>query len=198
MNYMKYKNILRKQWIILFAFIFIFIFLFSLFALFIGSRYFHLYEGIVQVKVKNTENIKYIIIEPISKEIYTSFLQLSEFIIYDYNGKKIDYTASSSNGILNDDKKYDYIALTDSDNTTYFQSGNVECTLKIIPKNPELKISKILIKNIVDECCIERLRSYKISIVNENFDVFFTKDFSDMENLYTSPFMEEILIDYEY
>jgi hypothetical protein len=195
---MKYKNILRKQWIILFAFIFIFIFLFSLFALFIGSRYFHLYEGIVQVKVKNTENIKYIIIEPISKEIYTSFLQLSEFIIYDYNGKKIDYTASSSNGILNDDKKYDYIALTDSDNTTYFQSGNVECTLKIIPKNPELKISKILIKNIVDECCIERLRSYKISIVNENFDVFFTKDFSDMENLYTSPFMEEILIDYEY
>jgi len=157
-----------------------------------------LYEGIVQVKVKNTENIKHIIIEPISSKIYTSYLQLSEFIIYDYNGKKIDYTASSSNGILNDDKKYDYIALTDSDKTTYFQSGNVECTLKIIPKNPELKISKILIKNILDECCIERLRSYKISIVNETFDVFFTKDFSDMENLYTSPFMEEILIDYEY
>jgi hypothetical protein len=192
---MKYKNILRKQWIIIFTIILF------VFALFIGLqlfRYFHLYEGIVQVKVKNTENIKYIIIEPISNEIYTSFLQLSEFIIYDYNGKKIDYTASSSNGILNNDKKYDYIALTDSDNTTYFQSGNVECTLKIIPKNPELKISKILIKNILDECCIERLRSYKISIVNENFDVFFTKDFSDMENLYTSPFMEEILLTYEY
>ena len=189
---MKYKNILRirKQWIFLFAIIFIFIG-FQLF------QYSNLYEGIIQVKVKNNENIKYVIIEP-TKKIYTSYLQLSAFILYDYNGKKMDYTASSSNGILNSDKKYDYIALTDSDNTTYFQSGYEGCTLKIIPKNPALKISKIVIKNILDECCIERLRSYKISIVNENFDVFFTRDFSDMENLYTSPFMEEILIDYDY
>ena len=147
---------------------------------------------------KNNENIKYIIIEPTSNEIYTSYLHLSAFIIYDYNGKKIDYTASSSNGILNDDKKYDYIALTDLDNTTYFQSGNERCTLKIIPKNPALKISKIFIKNRLDECCIKRLRGYKISIVNDNFDVFFTKEFSDMENLYTSPFMEEILLSYDY
>lgn len=190
---MKYKNILRKQWIVIFAIILFFIFLIFLIGLQL-FRYFNLYEGIIQVKVKNNENIKYIIIEPISSEIYTSYLQLSAFIIYDYNGKKIDYTASSSNGILNNDKKYDYIALTDLDNTTYFQSGGEGCSLKIIPENPALKISKIFIKNILDKCCIERLRSYKISIVNDNFDVFFTKEFSDMENLYTLPFMEEILL----
>lgn len=188
------KKFHEKKWIFLFAIVFTFVFIICLQL----SRYFNLHEGIMQVKVKNNENIKHIIIEPTSNKIHASYLHLSAFIMYDCNGKKIDYTASSSNGILNDDKKYDYIALTDLDDTTYFHSGNESCTLKMMPKNPALKISKIFIKNRSDVCCIERLRSYKISIVNDNFDVFFTKEFSNMENLYASPFMEEILIGCDY
>lgn len=185
---MKYINFIQKKWILLF-FIFIFFIIFSI----LNIHYFNLYEGILQVNVKNNKNIQYIIIEPKSTTSYTSFLHLSDFAIYDYSGEKIEYTALSSNGIFNDDKKYDYIALTDTDTSTYFQSGNEGCTLKIIPKNTSLKIRKIFIRNRLD-CCFERLRGYKISIINKNFDVFFTANFSDMENLYKSPFMEEILI----
>lgn len=156
------------------------------------------HEGIIVANVINHEKIKHIIIEPETSN--ADYLHMSEFQIYDMNGSKMKYTASSTDGIFNGDKQYDYIALTDNDETTFFHSGQRGSTLKIIPKDTSLKISRIYIKNrvLTNDCfvCHERLREYKISLVNENSDVFFTKKFSDMENLYTFPFMEEILFTY--
>ena len=162
-------------------------------------RHFHFYEGIILTKVENRANIQHVIIEPLSE--VADYLHLSEFQLYDHNGAKIEYTASSSNGIFNDDKQYNYTALTDSEPSTFFHSGQRACTLKITPKNPSLKISRIFIRNrIIDGICLDnnvdcfqRLRAYKISMINTKFEVFFTKNFSDMENLFVSPFMEEII-----
>jgi hypothetical protein len=111
-------------------------------------------------------------------------------MLYGENGK-IEYDASSSNGVYNDTSNTD--KLTDDDKTTIFHSKATNTTLTITPKIGSSKITKILIRNRLD-CCLDRLRGYNLSIVRNDGSVFFSKNLNEVNNLYTYPYMEEILI----
>jgi len=177
------------------------ILLLLLLGVFITINYYAIYEGLVYVDGKDNYNIQKVVIEPQDgKNAY--YLHLAEIVLYGDNGK-IEYDASSSRG--NFGKGYELDKLSDSNRDTFFHSGQLNdardkgradkfnCTLTIIPKNASIKITKIMIVNRLD-CCHERLKDYKISIIKNDGTVFYRKNFIDMSNLYVSPFMEEILI----
>lgn len=170
-NYMKKKNL----WIMIIVIIG-----------FILIQTFNLYEGIVYVDGTNNTNTQKIVIQPVSGNDY---LHLSELKLYGDSGL-IDYNAISSNGISGDN---DYDKLKDSNKNTFFHSDKRNTTLTITPKEGSSKITKILIRNRLD-CCLDRLRGYNLSIIRNDGSVFFSKNLNDLSNLYTDPYMEEILI----
>jgi len=148
---------------------------------------FNVYEGIMYVDGKYNTNTQKVVILPVSGNDY---LHLSELVLYGENGK-IEYNAVSSNGVYNDSNSYD--KLIDSDNNTIFHSDKRNTTLTITPKNGSSKITKILLRNRLD-CCLDRLRGYNLSIIRNDGSVFFSKNLNELPNLYTYPYMEEILI----
>jgi hypothetical protein len=173
MNVLKViKTILKKKWIMIMIMIG-----------FIIIQWFNLYEGIVYAN--GNTNIKKILIQPVSGNDY---LHLSELKLYGDN-EIIDYDAVSSNGVY-DENSYD--KLKDSDKNTIFHSYRRNATLTIIPKN-NLKITRILIRNRLD-CCLDRLRGYNLSIIRNDGSIYFSKNLNELSNLYTYPYMEEILI----
>jgi len=168
-----YKKILLLVFIVIIGFIII--------------QQFNLYEGIIYVDGKYNTNTQKVVIQPHSGKEY---LHLSELVLYGDNGK-IEYTAVSSNGVYNNETSYD--KLTDSDKNTVFHSDKRSCILTITPKVGSAKITKIVIKNRLD-CCLDRLKSYNLSIIRNDGSVFFSKNLNELPNLYTYPYMEEILI----
>jgi hypothetical protein len=150
---------------------------------------FNVYEGIFYVDGKYNTNTQKVVIRPISGDDY---LHLSQLKLYGDSGI-IDYNAESSNGIYDDNNNYDYDKLTDSDNKTFFHSKKHNATLTVTPKKNSSKITKIVIGNRLD-CCLDRLRGYELSIIRNDGSVFFSKNLDQLNNLYTRPYMEELLI----
>lgn len=148
---------------------------------------FNVYEGIMYVDGKYNTNTQKVVIKPVSGNDY---LHLSQLKLYGDSGI-ILYDAVSSNGIYNENNGYD--KLIDSDNNTIFHSDKKNTTLTITPKNGSAKITKILLRNRLD-CCLDRLRGYNLSIIRNDGSVFFSKNLNELNNLYTYPYMEEILI----
>ena len=161
---------------------------------FLIIQQFNLYEGILYVDGKDNTNTQKVVIHPFIEnskgEYIADYLHLSELVLYGDNGK-IEYTALSSNGVYNDQNSYD--KLIDSDKKTIFHSDKRNCVLTITPKQGSAKITKILIRNRLD-CCLDRLKGYYIYIIRNDGSVFFSKKLNELPNLYTDPFMEEILI----
>jgi hypothetical protein len=160
---------------------------FSVIIGFVIVQQFNFYEGIMYVDGKYNTNTQKVVIQPVSGNDY---LHLSQFMLYGENGK-IEYNASSSNGVYDDNSNTD--KLTDNDKNTIFHSKDRNTTLTITPKNGSSKITKILIRNRLD-CCLDRLRGYNLSIIKNDGSVFFSKNLNELNNLYTHPYMEEILI----
>jgi hypothetical protein len=150
----------------------------------------NLYEGIMYIDGKYNTNTQKVVIDPYTRADY---LHLSELVLYGDNGK-IEYTASSAlgNGIRDDTQGYD--KLTDSDKNTFFHSKKENCILNITPNINSAKITKIVIRNRLDITTLDRLKNYKISIIRNDGSVFFSKNLNEVNNLYTYPYMEEILI----
>jgi hypothetical protein len=149
----------------------------------------NLYEGIMYIDGKYNTNTQKVVIQPVFANDYLNFSELS---LYGDNGK-IAYDASSSNGIYKNDNNYSTDKLTDTDKYSIFHSKERGCILTITPKIGSSKITKILIRNRLD-CCLDRLRYYKLSIIRNDGSVFFSKNLNEVNNLYTYPYMEEILI----
>jgi hypothetical protein len=167
---------------------------FSVIIGFVIVQQFNFYEGIMYVDGKYNTNTQKVVIQPFIKDkkgkYNADYLHLSQFMLYGENGK-IDYNAESSNGIY--DSEYNTDKLTDNDKNTIFHSKDENATLTVTPKNGSTKITKILIRNRLD-CCLDRLRGYNLSIIRNDGSVFFSKNLNELPNLYTYPYMEEILI----
>ena len=155
---------------------------------------FNVYEGIFYVDGKYNTNTQKVVIQPFIKDkkgkYNADYLHLSQLKLYGESGI-IDYNAESSNGIYDDNNNYD--KLTDSDRKTIFHSKKKNATLTLTPKHGSSKITKIVIVNRLD-CCLDRLRGYQLSIIRNDGSVFFSKKLNDLPNLYTRPYMEELLI----
>lgn len=158
---------------------------------FVIIQHFNLYEGIMYVNGKYNTNTQKVVIKPLTGAD-ADYLHLSELVLYGEGGK-IAYTASSErgNGIKDDTTGYD--KLTDSDKNTHFHSKKKNCILNITPNISSAKITKIVIRNRLD-CCLDRLRNYKISIIRNDGSIFYSKNLNEINNLYAHPYMEEILI----
>jgi len=154
----------------------------------------NLYEGIFYVDGKENTNTQKVVIQPFLQnekgDYIAEYLHVSELKLYGDSGI-IEYDAASPNGISSNDTNTD--KLTDNDNNTIFHSKDKNATLIITPKNSFSKITKILIRNRLD-CCFDRLRGYQLSIIRKDGSVFFSKYLNDLPNLYTQPYMEEIVI----
>jgi hypothetical protein len=158
--------------------------------------YFNLYESIVilndNVTNPKTTQIKYIKIEP-QYSSNGSYLQLTEISLYDINGVKVTYSASSSNGSY-DSWYYNVNRLNDNNPNTMF-IGQPNCTLTITVPDNNI-VNKIVIKNRYDGGTLDRLKSYKLSFLNNKNTSFYTINLDDiqLQDLYTYPYTDTIAI----
>jgi hypothetical protein len=151
-------------------------------------QYMNIDEGLVYVDgTYNTDTQKVVIGPQPGKD--GEDLLIAELVLFGADGK-IDYDASVSGDIDNDSNGYD--KLKDSDKDTSFRSKDRNATLTITPKIQSAKITKIVIRNNKD--VPHRLKTYKLSIERNNGSVFYIKNLDELSNLFTSPYLEEIII----
>jgi hypothetical protein len=150
-------------------------------------QYMNIHEGLIYEDGTYNTDTKNVVIGPQPGKGGEDLL-IAELLLFGDDGK-IDYDAVVSGGIDNDSNGYD--KLKDSDKDTSFRSKDRNATLTITPKIQSAKITKIVIRNNKD--VPHRLKTYKLSIVRNNGSVFYTKNLNELPNLFTSPYLEEIL-----
>jgi len=158
-------------------YIMIFIVVIIAFLIFIAMIAFFYMQNMQQMKdsvkegfdkqVSIYDNVKKVIIS--QKSGSWDWLNIAEFKIYDQNGRELafnEYSATSSNGIYQNNQGYRIYNLADNNHGTMFHSGGGDCTLTFTINNPT-RVSKIYMKQRTD-CCQGRLRAYKMRLLNSS------------------------------